>query len=616
MDVKDSGEDDLKKTPPTCCQKLKSCITLTPEGATPINYKVMALCILALFSSSLTITFLFPFLPEMILSFGYAEEEKGYYAGIVASAMFAGRAFGSYFWGWLSDKKGRRPILIITIIGNGIFSLAFGFSRNLTQAIAFRFLTGLSNGSVGTAKTVLYEISDNSNQAVGMTTLSLAWGGGIILGPAIGGYFASPAKKYSSVFDPSGFFGHYPYILPSIIVFSVAVFAVVILFWKMPETLKTKLKQSEEVEVTEDLIGPGVEVKVIDSTRELEKADDSSCRNTDFRRFLSLESVNCDTRLVPYMSSETARDPVSHLREGADKQTPILDQQLYCTSRCRKDDTWDCHQLAHQQPSASSGLRDNEKEGSSHCRRSLQEEAATPPEPPHSCCARVGRAIMNSSIVSLLGERDVRHAVFLYTFFSFAVIGYEDVFTIWASTEPIFDGLGFTTDQIGTAIGTASIPLLCLQIFFFPFMSRRMGLIKSFWICGSVTMIVVLATPMLHLIYDQPASLWTGLLLSQMPMKMAVNCCFAATSLFINNSVGPEIVGSVNGIAMTATAIARTMAPTIGGSVFAWSISYGTFHIGAPFDVYLSFLMFSVVFWLSTIYSIFTPECLNRQSKK
>jgi hypothetical protein len=39
------------------------------------------------------------------------------------------------------------------------------------------------SGTVGTAKTVLYEVSDNTNQAVGMSILSMSWGAGLILGP-------------------------------------------------------------------------------------------------------------------------------------------------------------------------------------------------------------------------------------------------------------------------------------------------------------------------------------------------------------------------------------------------------------------------------------------------
>ena len=47
----------------------------------------------------------------------------------------------------------------------------------------------LISGTVVTAKTVLYEISDNSNQAVGMSIISVAWGLGVILGPTVGGMY-------------------------------------------------------------------------------------------------------------------------------------------------------------------------------------------------------------------------------------------------------------------------------------------------------------------------------------------------------------------------------------------------------------------------------------------
>jgi hypothetical protein len=43
--------------------------------------------------------------------------------------------------------------------------------------------------TVGTAKTVLYEVSDNTNQAVGMFILSMSWGAGLILGPTFGGLY-------------------------------------------------------------------------------------------------------------------------------------------------------------------------------------------------------------------------------------------------------------------------------------------------------------------------------------------------------------------------------------------------------------------------------------------
>lgn len=221
-------------------KKVKTKLSLTEEGATPVNWKVIFLVFVSLFSSAFTMTILFPFLPEMIKGFGYKEEEKGYYAGIVASAMFLGRGTGSFFWGWLSDRRGRRPVMLITIVLNGICSLAFGFTTNIVYAFVTRFLTGLVNGTVITAKTVLYEISDNTNQAVGMSVVSVAWGIGIILGPTVGGYLASPCKRYPDTFPAEGLFYNFPYLIPGAFAFLICLFGFVIdLIW-LPETLSMK----------------------------------------------------------------------------------------------------------------------------------------------------------------------------------------------------------------------------------------------------------------------------------------------------------------------------------------------------------------------------------------
>lgn len=85
------------------------------------------------------------------------------------------------FWGWLSDKKGRRPILLLGLVGNIITMLLFGMSQNLTMAICSRLFSGLLNGNIGVAKTYLGEITDETNQAKGLSIISITWGVGVIM---------------------------------------------------------------------------------------------------------------------------------------------------------------------------------------------------------------------------------------------------------------------------------------------------------------------------------------------------------------------------------------------------------------------------------------------------
>lgn len=175
----------------SCLQCVKDALSLVPKDATPPDWGILWLVFISLFSSAFTLTFLFPFLPEMVLTFGYSETEKGTYVGLIASSVFAGRAVGSFFWGWLADVKGRRLVLLCTIFGNGVFSFLFGFTHSLSMAMLLRFLAGLANGTVGTAKTILYDVSDNTNQAFSMSMISVAWGSGLILGPTLGAFLRS-----------------------------------------------------------------------------------------------------------------------------------------------------------------------------------------------------------------------------------------------------------------------------------------------------------------------------------------------------------------------------------------------------------------------------------------
>lgn len=52
----------------------------------------------------------------------------------------------SYFWGWLSDKKGRRPIILLCVSLIGLTTLSFGFTTNIYFAVITRMLSGLVNG--------------------------------------------------------------------------------------------------------------------------------------------------------------------------------------------------------------------------------------------------------------------------------------------------------------------------------------------------------------------------------------------------------------------------------------------------------------------------------------
>lgn len=643
-DSQDVTEVRLPRRKSSVWVLVKKKLSVTEKGATPMQWKLVGLVFMSLFGSAFSLTFLFPFLPEMVLWFGYKEEDKGYYAGMIASSVFFGRAMGSYVWGWLSDKFGRRPIMLITLFFNGLFSLAFGFTINFPMALITRFLTGLANGTVGTAKTVLYEISDNSNQALGMSIISMAWGAGLILGPTFGGLLADPEKNYPLVFGGSEVLREFPYLLPGLLVFVVCTIVSVVDFFMLPETLKSKRENMEliveERKLTDLNKNSDEDVSVMVDGGDTDKKSIQSFSSQRTPKIaMSLENLNLEneaayfyTRLNAYSQeainngnkrtndaeeSDINEESCRLLRENG---TVINNGHTASVVRERtKSENGGCHFGSKNSiPSHSGSKHSISKSHTVSCNG--HDMVALPAQEKGNkkelnACTRCCRSLKEMSLFRLLGQSDVRHPVLLYMIFSFAVIGYEEIFTVWASTDPIYDGLGFSPGEIGAVLGASAIPLLLLNAYIFPLCAKKFGIKKTFLGCSFLMMILTGLQPVCHPLYDRKLELWASLLVIILPLKVSISCCFTATALFINNSVEPEEAGAVNGIAMTATAIGRTLAPTVGGSIFAWSISYGAKHLGPPFDVSLSFFVMSLCTFITIVSAVTLPERLTQQKK-
>ncbi len=90
-------------------------------------------------------------------------------------------------WGRLSDRFGRRPILLVTVAGTAVSYVVWIFSRDFTVLLVARTLGGIMAGNIAVATAAVADVTTAADRSKGMGLIGLAFGLGFIIGPAIGG---------------------------------------------------------------------------------------------------------------------------------------------------------------------------------------------------------------------------------------------------------------------------------------------------------------------------------------------------------------------------------------------------------------------------------------------
>lgn len=89
--------------------------------------------------------------------------------------------------GRLSDKHGRRPVLLASLLGTALGFLILGFATTLWMLFLGRIIDGISGGNISTAQAYIADVTTEENRAKGMGLIGAAFGLGFVFGPAIGG---------------------------------------------------------------------------------------------------------------------------------------------------------------------------------------------------------------------------------------------------------------------------------------------------------------------------------------------------------------------------------------------------------------------------------------------
>lgn len=204
------------------------------QHASPLPKKQMAILAIIALCEQTALNSISPYLPAMASTFPEVNPgQVGVYVGTIASAFALAQLATNFFWGWLSDHIGRKPVILIGTFFTAACFVAFGFCRTLWQAVLVQALMGLLNGNQGVVSTCLGEITDRSNQSQAFTYLPVLYGLGGITGPIIGGMLVFENNPFDKS-KPNP----YPYLLPNLLSAAILVVDLVLTTIFLEESLE------------------------------------------------------------------------------------------------------------------------------------------------------------------------------------------------------------------------------------------------------------------------------------------------------------------------------------------------------------------------------------------
>ncbi len=138
-------------------------------------------------------------------------------------------------WGEISDRMGRKPVLLVSVAFLGLSYLLWFFSGSFTLLILARFIGGIMGGNISTATAVVADVTDKSNRSKGMATIGIAFALGFIIGPALGGILS--LVDLTTIYPKSIEYGVNPFSMPALLAMVLSFINLFYLWRKFEETL-------------------------------------------------------------------------------------------------------------------------------------------------------------------------------------------------------------------------------------------------------------------------------------------------------------------------------------------------------------------------------------------
>src|SRR5690348_15793966 len=158
------------------------------EGNNAMKRSPLIILAVTLFIDLLGFGLVLPLIPVYIQHFGGAS----WIGGVLLASYSIMQFIFAPIWGRASDRYGRRPLILLSLLGSSITYFFFGFANSLAMLFAARVACGiLTAAGIPTAQAYIADVTSPDKRAGGMAVLGAAFGLGFAFGPWIGGLLSS-----------------------------------------------------------------------------------------------------------------------------------------------------------------------------------------------------------------------------------------------------------------------------------------------------------------------------------------------------------------------------------------------------------------------------------------
>ncbi|RUS16332.1 major facilitator superfamily domain-containing protein [Endogone sp. FLAS-F59071] len=591
----------------------------TSQKITPLPRLPMLVLSFCIFSEPLSSTILLPFIYFMVRDFHLTNDDKeiGFYAGTIASAYFLAQFLTSILWGHLSDRYGRKPILLIGLLSNTFTMIMFGMSKSLWVAVLARCLCGALNGNVGVSKSVLGEITDSTNQPMAFALFGFCWGIGGIAGPVLGGLLSWPADQFPDLFGHNAFLIYFPYFLPCLISAIISLLGFIVGYFFFNETHPHILALRDAERRASTSSPASFDRREKNEMRELGSIE-SGRHHRPTTASLDIRRAHPRMQLLVQDLAGSVSTTASTLAEIASGFGVVAhedDESVHSEEEEDGDPLYLVMTEANDRAVVVSEAWADE------------EVAAVVWENEEIAgnlvmTAKMGEDNVTTIVMTVGGQEEGKKkkigkvsmgVILAYTILAFHCMIFDELFNLYAVALPSIGGLGWTARNLAISLALMGIVQLVAQFVLYPCINHYVKTMTLYRWSLMWYIPVYMLCPVIASLADVwgkggDAWVWYAMLVVLTVRFCLTTISYTAVMLMINNSANSDMLGTVNGFGQTSASFVRAVGPALGGTLWSWSL---TNNASFPFNNWFIFFVMSGLTLIGYVQSLPLPESVG-----